>query len=218
PASPLRARSGLGSLTFVDNLAAGVLFGAFWAAIVSAVSTSLGEVVSRRPLLKAFFNVAQRTLCITAMLFVYRELGGSTPPDYLLPGIPVASDRAVLELLAFFGAAFTYFILNSLAVSGAIAISKSSSLRSVWTTNTLWVLGYDIGASSLALLVSWLFLRFDAFPGVGKLGFLLVILPIIAAQHIYAKLNTLQGLYDQLDDAYAKLELNVREQLEMMVK
>jgi HD-GYP domain-containing protein (c-di-GMP phosphodiesterase class II) len=45
-----------------------------------------------------------------------------------------------------------------------------------------------------------------------------VFLPIIAAKHIYAKLSTLQSLYDELDSAYDKLELNVREQLEMMVR
>src|SRR6185369_7604451 len=60
--------------------------------------------------------------------------------------------------------------------------------------------------------------RFNSSPGVGKLGFLAVFLPIVGAKHVYAKLNTLQSLYDELDVAYEKLELNVREQLEMMVK
>jgi HD-GYP domain-containing protein (c-di-GMP phosphodiesterase class II) len=217
-ASPLRVGVGLGSLTFVVNLAAGVLFGAFWAGGIAAVSTSIAESASKRPFLKAFFNVTQRTLCLVVTIFVYRLLGGSTPPDYLLAGARVASDRIVTELFAFFAASFSYFILNSVAVSGAIALSRGSSIRDVWTRNTIWVLGYDMGASSLALLVAWVFQRFDASPGVGKLGFVVVFLPIIAAKHIYAKLSTLQSLYDELDSAYDKLELNVREQLEMMVR
>src|SRR5262249_12671500 len=111
-----------------------------------------------------------------------------------------------------------YFALNSVLVSGAVAISRGKSFRQVWTTGYLWVLGYDIGASSLALLVAWIFLKFDSPDGMAKLAFLAIFLPLIAAKHVYAKLNTLQSLYDELDTAYEKLELNVREQLEMMVK
>jgi len=47
---------------------------------------------------------------------------------------------------------------------------------------------------------------------------LVIFLPIVAAKHVYAKLNTLQSLYDELDAAYDKLEVNASEQLEMMVK
>ena len=217
-ASPTRGGGALGSLTFIVNLAAGILFGAFWAAVIAALSTTLAEVAARRPFLKAYFNVAQRTLCLAVALFVYGQLGGTSPPEYLRFIDFASSEHVVLEVVAFLGASFVYFILNSLVVSGAVAISSQSSLRMVWTRTTLWVVGYDMGASSLALLVAWVFLRFDQYPGVGKLGFLAVFLPIVAAKHIYAKLNTLQSLYDELDGAYDKLELNVREQLEMMVK
>ena len=92
------------------------------------------------------------------------------------------------------------------------------SLQRVWATGYLWVLGYDIGASTLALVVAWVYLKFDGSDASSKLAFLAVFAPLIAAKHVYAKLNTLQHLYDELDGAYEKLELNVREQLEMMVK
>jgi len=121
-------------------------------------------------------------------------------------------------VLAFFAAALVYFMSNSILVNGAVAISRGKSLWQSWAKNSLWVLGYDIGASALALLISWTYLKFDGPDGISKLGFLAIFLPIIAARHIYAKLDTLQSLYDALDEAHAKLELNVREQLEMMVK
>ena len=108
--------------------------------------------------------------------------------------------------------------MNSLLVSGALAITRQKSIWQVWKTNTLWVLGYDLCASTLALFVAWLYLRFDGPDGISHLGFLALFAPIIGAKHVYSKLNTLQKLYDELDGAYEKLELNLREQLEMMVK
>src|SRR6476619_1302442 len=55
-----------GSLSFVIHLAAGVLFGPFWGAIVAGLSTVLSQILLRRPFVKAAFNVAQRTLAVVA--------------------------------------------------------------------------------------------------------------------------------------------------------
>jgi hypothetical protein len=59
---------------------------------------------------------------------------------------------------------------------------------------------------------------FDDPTGMKRFGFIAVLAPIFVIKHVYVKLNVLQGLYDQLDGAHAKLEINVREQLAMMVK
>lgn len=217
-ATTARGGSAEGSLSFIVHQAAGVLFGPFWGGLVAAGSTAFSQAVARRAPIKALFNVSQRTLSLVVAVLCYKILGGTTPPNYLIPGATWVPGEVVREVLAFFGSAFIYFMLNTLLVSGAVAISNGRSLRQVWTTSSSWVLGYDIGASSLALLVSWVFLKFDSDDGLAKFGFLAIFIPIIAARHIYAKLNTLQSLYDELDVAYDKLELNVREQLEMMVK
>jgi HD-GYP domain-containing protein (c-di-GMP phosphodiesterase class II) len=105
-----------------------------------------------------------------------------------------------------------------MAVSLAVALSSGRRFLEVWQTNTLWVLGYDIAASGLAIVVAWFYTLFDSLHGFARLGFMAVFLPIILVKHVYGKLNTLQGLYDDLDAAHAKLERNMREQLAMMVK
>jgi HD-GYP domain-containing protein (c-di-GMP phosphodiesterase class II) len=217
-ATTARGGDAEGSLSFIVHQAAGILFGPLWGGITAAVSTAFSQAVARREPLKAVFNVSQRTLSLVVAVFTYTTMGGSIPPRYLLPGGVWVPGEVLRNVVAFFVSAVVYFILNTVLVSGAVAISKGKSLRHVWTTSSLWVLGYDIGASSLALLVAWVFLRFDSNDGLAKLGFLAIFLPIIAARHVYAKLNTLQSLYDELDVAYDRLELNVREQLEMMVK
>jgi putative nucleotidyltransferase with HDIG domain len=66
------------------------------------------------------------------------------------------------------------------------------------------VLAYDLGASLVALLVAWLYVKSDQWLGFGSLGLLGVVIPIIAIRHVY-------GLYHQLQDSGQEL-------LQVMVK
>jgi putative nucleotidyltransferase with HDIG domain len=217
-ATTVRGGGAKGSLSFIVHITGGILFGAFWGGGLAAVATALDEIVARREPIKALFNIAQRTLSLACAVLVYRLLGGTLPPAFLSPGATWVARDVVPQVLAFFAGSAVYFAINSALVSGAVAISNSKTFRQVWATGYLWVLGYDIGASSFALLIAWVYVKFDGPDGLSKIAFLAVFLPLIAAKHVYAKLNTLQSLYDELDSAYEKLELNVREQLEMMVK
>ncbi len=217
-ATALRSGNAHGSLSFVTDLSAGLLFGPFWGAVVAASFMTLTQFYTRRPALKGVFNVTQRILCLVVFLWIYRALGGTIPPAFLRDTKLISVQTVIPVVIAFFAAAFAYFMLNSLFVSGAVALSQKTSLIETWRRNTLWVLGYDVAASYMAFFISWLYLRFDGPDGYSRLGFLAVFLPIIGAKHVYTKLNQLQRLYDELDSAHDKLELNVREQLEMMVK
>jgi HD-GYP domain-containing protein (c-di-GMP phosphodiesterase class II) len=70
--------------------------------------------------------------------------------------------------------------------------------------NTRGVLVYDLGASALAVMVAWLYTRFDTWLGFGSLGLIGIIVPIVAVRHVY-------GLYHQLEDSGQEL-------LQVMVK
>jgi HD-GYP domain-containing protein (c-di-GMP phosphodiesterase class II) len=217
-ATKLRGGDAVGSLSFVSQLAAGILFGAFWGSVVAVASTALGQIYGRRSLIKTSFNTAQRTLCLAVFVWVFQGLGGEIPPHFLHDSSQLHVRIVLPQAVFFLAAALIYFLANSVLVSGAVAISGKRSIWQVWEKNTLWVLGYDVGASFMTFFIAWLYMRFDGPDGTSRLGFLAVFLPIVGAKHIYTKLNTLQHLYDELDTAYEKLELNVREQLEMMVK
>jgi HD-GYP domain-containing protein (c-di-GMP phosphodiesterase class II) len=217
-ASVLRGGNASGSLSFVTDISSGILFGPFWGAVVTAISLALGLLYFRRPALKSSFNIAQRTLCLAVFVWLYQWLGGSVPPSFLTDASALTVRSVLPIVFAFLVAGFAYFMINSLLVSGAVSISRQRSIWEVWEKNTLWILGYDVAASLMAFFIAWLYLRFDGPDGFSRLGFLAVFLPIIGAKHIYSKLNTLQRLYDELDSAHERLELNVREQLEMMVK
>ncbi len=217
-ASTLRGGEGKGSISFVTDLTAGLLFGAFWGGFVAALATVLSQIWHRRPTIRVIFNVAQRTHSSVLAIAIYAALGGSQPLDYFNATAPFDGTIFLWDVFCFGVGTLAYFGVNSLVVSVALSMSSGASLASVWRNNTLWVLGYDLGASAISLLVAWVYIRFDAATVQGRVFFLLVLLPIVALRHIYVKINTLQGLYDQLDAAHDKLEVSLREQLEMMVR
>ncbi len=211
-----------GSLVFVFHLAVGLILGAFYGALTAGFVKLTSQVYQRTNPVKAVFNISERIVSVGLTFSVYYLLGGKHTPAFLAPlgpgGADVVFNDALQEVVIFLVSAVVYFVANSLAVNTAVALAADKPFWSTWRTNTVWVLGYDIAASLLSLLVVAGFVRSNAGPGLEKFGFFLVVLPLILVRHIYGKLNTVQDLYQELDRAYEQLELNVREQLAMMVK
>jgi HD-GYP domain-containing protein (c-di-GMP phosphodiesterase class II) len=193
-----------GSTSFIMHMSAALLFGAWWGALVAAISTLFGEVVRGNPAIKVIFNVSQRILAVSLACQVYQSLGGQLPPSYLTGGGLLASQTVQRDLGVFFVFATVYFVINSTAVNTAIVLSSERSFREVWNLNTRGVLVYDLAASAIAVLVGWLYTRFEAWVGFGSIGLIGVIVPIIAVRHVY-------GLYHQL-------EASGQELLQVMVK
>ena len=210
-----------GSLVFVFHLAVGLILGPFWGAAAAGAAKAIAELYDRNPPLKLVFNVSERVVSVGVTFTVYHLLGGANPPAFLLPRTiagAVSFDHALLQILVFLASAMVYFIANSLAVNSAVALASGRPVFSTWRSNTVWVFGYDIAASLLALVVAWVFVRTNQNEGMQRLIFLGVVLPLLFARHIYGQLNRLKDLFGELDTAYEQLELNVREQLAMMVK
>lgn len=193
-----------GSLSFIMHMSAALLFGGWWAALVAAVSTLIGELARNNPPIKIVFNVSQRILSVALAALVYQALGGRFPPAYLLSGVELASDAVQRDLGLFFVFAAVYFLVNASAVNSVVVLSSGRAFREVWNLNTRGVLVYDLGASALAVMVAWLYARFDIWVGFGSLGLIGVIVPIVAVRHVY-------GLYHQLEDSGQEL-------LQVMVK
>lgn len=209
-----------GSLVFVFHLAVGLILGGFWGAIAAGLAKAISHLFQRTELIKALFNVSERVVSVGLTFMVYFSLGGTHPPTFLIPSLgSVAGFEVILvEVLRFLASAIVYFIINSALVNAVVALASNRPVFSTWRSNTVWVLGYDMAASLLALVVAWLFLQSNQSVGPKRFLFLVVFLPLVGARHIYGKLNRLEEVYKELDRAYEQLELNVREQLQMMVK
>jgi len=208
-----------GSLVFVFHLAVGLVLGAFWGAVTAAIAKLISQLYERNDGLKLAFNVSERAVSVGLTFIVYYFLRGQHPPPFLLPnvGTQITLGAAALQIGAFLGAALTYFSINSALVSTVVALATGRPVFKTWRSNTVWVLGYDLSASLIALGVVWFYVRTTGGP-VSRLAFLALCVPIIGARHVYNKLSTLKDLFAELDSAYEQLELNVREQLQMMVK
>jgi hypothetical protein len=193
-----------GSTSFIIHIAAGVLFSGAWGGVVAAASTTLNMLAAGTSPVKLVFNVAQRALSVTAAVSLYSALGGSLPPSYLKAVGVVSSDAVQRDLFLFFVLAAFYVVVNSTSVSGAVAISTQRHFRDVWHLNTRGVVGYDLGASAIALLIAWLYTKSLHLLGFGSFGLLGVIVPLVVVRHIY-------GLYYQLQESGQEL-------LEVMVK
>jgi hypothetical protein len=194
----------IGSTSFIMHMSAALLFGGWWGVVVAGVSTFVGEILLEKPIVKVVFNVSQRTLAVASASIAYAGLGGHLPPSYLSAGATLASDVVQRDLGVFFVFASVYFLANASAVNTAIVLSSGRAFREVWNLNTRGVLAYDIAASAIAVLVAFLYTRFDHWLGFGSLGLIGVIVPIIAVRHVY-------GLYHQLEDSGQEL-------LQVMVK
>src|SRR5580765_1858011 len=55
-----------GSTSFIMHIAAGLLFGGFWAGLVAGVSTFFGDLARGREPIKVVFNVGQRIVSVVA--------------------------------------------------------------------------------------------------------------------------------------------------------
>ncbi len=202
--SPLSLRvSTHGSTSFVVHITAGSLFGGFWGALIAATATLATSFSRGLAPERIVFNPAQRALSVMLGAFVYQVvLGGSFPPSFLLPATAAASDIQ-RDLFLFFALAGTYVIANKVLVAAAAALSSGRPFREVWHLNARGMLGYDLGASVISMLVAWFYVKAESI-GYGPVGLIAIVLPIVSLRHIYS-------LYQNLEDSGQEL-------LQVMVK
>ena len=193
-----------GSTSFIMHLAGCLLFGPFWGGAIAGAATLLSQLTLGNPALKSVFNVSQRVLAVVVAATIYGWLGGNFPPEYLSLDLAFSSQAGQKDLVLFPLLAVAYLVTNSVLVSLVVATSSDRAFREVWSLNTRGVLGYDLGASLIAVFVAWLYTRFDLWLGFGSLGLIGVIIPIVAVRHVY-------GLYHQLEHSGQEL-------LQVMVK
>lgn len=165
------ARGAETSMDFVPQLAAVLLIGPAGAGFLTAISWSIYQVaLTDKPLHKAVFNVSQFVLSVSAAGLVFIGLGG-TPS---LHSFDFSS-----ALFPFTVAVVAYFAINSTAVSYVISISEDKGLQTVWQELSLTPLAFDFLISSLALLVTYLYISWNA------VAMLAAVVPIIGLRYSY---------------------------------
>jgi hypothetical protein len=147
------SRNTTGTVSFVPFLASAAL-APDWSTVVAVMLVSLVvQVVRRRPVSKSLFNIAQLSLAVSIAILCYRLFGGAS----VLDGRPLP----YIAIIALFVA---YSAVNSVSVSGVIALSDNRQFRDVWTENTLGTLAYSLMALPVIAGLAWVYARYGA-PG-----------------------------------------------------
>jgi putative nucleotidyltransferase with HDIG domain len=144
-------------------------------------------IVRRKTLVRAAFNTAQYMLFVGLGGLVYRGLGGH-----------VGFDRVQVNFVAFAALVLVFFIVNQGTVSLAVSLATDISLREAWTRIVGDSLLYDLVSSSLAIVLAFLFIKFQI------VGLAVLVLPLFFVRHMY-QMNL-------------QVERVNRELLELMVK
>ena len=138
-----------GSVSFVPFLACAVI-SPNWATVAGVVGVCVVvQVVRRRPLAKAVFNVSQQSLSVSTAILAYHLLGGAS----VLGG----GSLPYVGLGALF---LTYSAVNSLSVSSVVALSEGRHFWEVWTENNLGTLAYDFIALPMIALLAWVYAKY----------------------------------------------------------
>lgn len=188
------ASGAAGSISFIPHLAS-VLLVPNWIAVLGvAASHTIVAILSRKEPLKAIFNVAQITLATAVGVFCFLALGGKP-----LLTIDASLAQATGELAGpFFALVLVFFAVNTLAVSGVIAVSQARSLVGVWRQNVRSSILNDLMSSPVVYFLAWTYLK------LGIWGVALLTLPLLGVRQLY-KTN-------------AQLEQVNQDLLELMVK
>src|SRR3954449_11401238 len=140
---PLARRSSTMSVSYAVDFASLLLLGAHETMIVaaaSAFSQCTFRIKERNPIYRTLFSMACLVITVQAAGAVYVWLGG-------VPGVMDVSTLAKPLV----GAATTYFLINTLTIATAIALSTRQAIIKVWNENFLWSApSYFVGAGAAA--------------------------------------------------------------------
>jgi diguanylate cyclase (GGDEF)-like protein/putative nucleotidyltransferase with HDIG domain len=144
---PLARSGSTMSVSYAVDFASLLLLGANETMLVEAVSAwsqCTFRIKERNPAYRTLFSMACLIVTVQAAGYVYALLGG----------VPGRFDNLWALPKPLVGAATTYFIVNTVMVATAIALSTRQPLWRVWNENFLWSApSYFVGAGAAALAV-----------------------------------------------------------------
>ncbi len=178
----------INAVSFVPFLAAVVLLGPAWAMAVAGLTEVVAEgAMRRRPLIKITHNTSKEIVGVGLAGLIYVALGG-------VPSVQVFT----VHVPAFILAVAVYFVVGNGAVTTAVALSGKVGFREGWSRLVGRWLIYDMFASSMGLLLAFLYIQ------LGLLGFAIIAIPLFFVRHV--------------NSVNLQLEQAGRDTLELMVK
>lgn len=180
-----------GSIGFLPFLSIVVISPNIAAIVAVVISVSAAELLVRRALIKAVFNVAQFAFAEAVAIFIYRTLGGESL--HPLGGESLLrSASASPSLLAFSVMVGGWQVVNKLAVSTVVSVSTGRDTRDHWLSSMRLSAMNDILAFPLIYFFAEAYVRF----GMGVTSALA--LPMLGIRQVYKTNVSLQRINEEL--------------------
>ncbi|TMQ60406.1 MAG: hypothetical protein E6K76_01860 [Candidatus Eisenbacteria bacterium] len=180
------------SMASTVDLSLLVLLGFRPAVWIAAIAFLLANVFfSRRIWYKALFNAGQNVLALSAAGVVYTRLGGV--PLAGQGNLPVES-LSVSLIVPWVAASIAYFVVNTILVAGAVALSTRRKLFHTWREEYIY---YNSLISSAALFfLSPLVVV--SYMAIGFFGLIFFFVPLLLIKEASAKYIELEKAKDEL--------------------
>jgi len=180
------------SMASTVDLSLLVLLGYRPAVWIVAIAFALANVVfSRRTWYKTLFNAGQNVLALSAAGVVYFLLGGVPLAGR---GVEHAGTFGVSLILPWVAASVVYFVVNTILVAGAVALSTRRKLLPTWREEYIY---YNSLISSAALFfLSPLVVV--SYMAIGFYGLIFFFVPLLLIKEASAKYIALERAKDEL--------------------
>ncbi len=159
--------SAIGSIAFIPVVAVICLAPTWIATTVGVAAYLAGGLLARQQVVKLAFNVAQFAVSITVAVVCYRLLGGQS----LLQG--------EINWPAYCAMFFAFMLVNSILVSGVIALSQQQRFVTVWRSTTGQAVIYDLMSLPLPFIFSTVYIHF------GTMGVVALAIPLLGTRQLY---------------------------------
>lgn len=179
------------SMASAVDLSLLVLLGFMPAAWIVAVSFALANLFfSKRIWYKTVFNAGQNVLSLAAAGVIFQALGGK--PVVAAGGLPAFHGMSLI--LPWSAATVVYFLVNTLFVSGAVALSSGRRLFHTWREEYLYPISL-LGSAALFFLTPLVVVSYLA---VGFFGLIFFFVPLLLIKEAGARYIALEKAKDEL--------------------
>lgn len=177
------AKSARGAVAFLPFLAIVVLSPDWTAPIAVGLSMAICEVLARRALIKAIFNVASYTFAAAACVGIYTTLGGTSVLHFTPASLaPLAATLPV------------FLILTTVASYGAMSLTNGTRFWQLLADHDPTTILYDLLSLPFVFVFAWFYIQF------GTVGVAMLAIPLFGVRELYKTNALLQRTNRELLD------------------
>ena len=174
-------KGGSGSIGFIPFMSALLVAPSLPLVLTVGLAVLAAEVLQRRIFLKASFNVAQHVLAISLATLVFILFHGVA--------LSVGGTLGLLPVAASFA---TFLVVNTIMVSGVMAVSENRRAFQVWKQITQGTVLYDFLALPVVYLFAWTFVNNGAWLASA------IAVPLIGLRQLYKTNRQLETVNEEM--------------------